>query len=70
MKEEDDTSGLQDAIDAFFEAGEKKDWKGAEQAFRDMWRLVDVDSEEEDPEAEDDKKEKGKPLAAIILGKK
>jgi hypothetical protein len=70
MKDDEGDSGLQDAIDAFFEAGKKEDWKGAEQAFRDMWRLVDVDSEKEDPEAEDDKKEKGKPLAAIILGKK
>jgi hypothetical protein len=69
MKDEGDV-GLQDAIQAFFEAGDKKDWEEAEQAFRDMWRLVDVDSEEEDPEAEDDKNEKGKPLAAIILGKK
>jgi hypothetical protein len=63
-------SGIQDAIQAFCEACDKKDWKEAEQAFKDMWRLVDDDSSEESEG--DDKEEKSgkKPLATLIFGKK
>jgi hypothetical protein len=65
---DEEPSGLEDAIEAFTEAQGKKDWKEAEQSFRDMWRLVDDDSESEP----DDKEEKSgkKTLTALVFGKK
>jgi hypothetical protein len=70
VSDDEETSGLGDAIQAFSEAQGKKDWKEAEQAFRDMCRLCDDDSSE--AAEDDDKEEKGgkKPLAALIFGKK
>lgn len=63
--------GLQDAVEAFFDAGKSGDYEGATQAFKDMWRLVDDDSDNEDKEqdAEDEGKGKGsgKPLAALLV---
>jgi hypothetical protein len=60
----EEATPLQDAIQAFFEAGEKQAWEEAEQAFKDMWRLVDDDSEGSSGG------EKKKDLAVMILGAK
>jgi hypothetical protein len=68
MMDEDDDGNeltpLQDAIKAFAEGLESKDWPGAEQAFKDMWRLVDDDS------GSSSGGEKKKDLAVMILGAK
>ena len=70
MKEDD--AGLKDAIEAFWEAQKKDDSDAGVEAFRDMWRLVDDDSGEEEGEGETEKpgKSLGKPLAALIIAKK
>jgi hypothetical protein len=69
-----DDAGIKDAIEAFWEAQKKDDSDAGVEAFRDMWRLVDDDSGEEDAEGEADKEEPGKklgrPLAALIIAKK
>lgn len=69
---EEGNVGLEDAVQALFEAGAKKDWKGAAEAFADAQSLSDDDSSEE-AEGDDGKEGeggKGKPLAALIFGSK
>jgi hypothetical protein len=71
MKSDDNKEGIADAVKAMFEAAEKEDWDEAASAFSDAQRLSDDDSEEPDePDKGDEGKSKGKPLAALIFGKK
>lgn len=62
--------GLRDAVEAFFEAGKSGDFDEATQAFKDMWRLVDDDSEnyDKDQDAKDEGRaaDRGKPLNVLI----
>ena len=63
--DEGNQMGMEDACKAFFDAGAKKDWAGAAQAYRDMCML----SEDEYAGEEMDEGPKGKrPLAAILIG--
>jgi len=63
---EEGNLGLQDAVEAMFEAAGKKDWEGAATAFSDARRLSCEDSEMEEEGEAGDKK----PGLAIIFGDK
>jgi len=72
MKADENKEGIADAVKAMFAAAKKDDWEEAGSCFADAQRLADDDSDEDaEGDSDDgDKKEKGKPLAALIFGKK
>lgn len=57
---------LEDAAQAFFEAGSKQDWAAAGVAFCDMQREA---GDYEEPAEGEDKGGKGPPAALMIFGK-
>ena len=63
-----DNVGLEDACQAFFEAGTAKDWPAAATAIADCFRLADYE-EPEEAEGPEDKGGK-KPAIALIFGEK
>lgn len=64
-----DTVGLEDAVQALFEAGEAKDWPAAAIAMSDCCRLADYEEPEEEGPPEG-KGGKGGPAIALIFGEK
>jgi hypothetical protein len=63
-----DNVGLEDACQAFFEAGAAKDWPAAATAMSDCCRLANY----EEPAEEGPPEDKGgkKPAIALIFGEK
>jgi hypothetical protein len=66
-----DNVGLEDACQAFFEAGQAKDWPAAAMAMSDCYRLADYEEPEEPEEGPPEGKGgKGGPAIALIFGEK